>query len=107
MLFWQSSLSLHMEHQVSATDEFNDKEQPGRGLEAGMKSDQKGMVGGRFENVFFCLNPINVLKKVILMESLFDKAPPFCGEKVLGYVFAKNQRNDGPFETSCCGKRLS
>ena len=62
MFFRQSSLSLHMEHQVSATYEFNDEEQPGRSLEAGMKTDQKGMVGGRFEYVFFRLHPINVLK---------------------------------------------
>lgn len=96
MLFWQSSLSLHMEHQISATDEFNDKEQSGRGLEAGVKADQKGMVGGRFENVLFRLHPINVLKNE--MDCNIEYIPfwirryLFCGEKSIRLCFCKESK---------------
>lgn len=62
VFFWQPSLSLHMEHQISSSNELDDKEQSWGRLEARMESNQEGMIGGRFEHVFFRLNPIDVLQ---------------------------------------------
>lgn len=62
VLFGKASLTLHVEHEVAAADELDDKEQPGRRLEAGVEPHQERMVRGRFEDVLLRLNPVNVLQ---------------------------------------------
>ena len=57
----QSSLSLHMKHKIATTHKFDDEKKPRGRLEARMEADQKRMIGGRFENVFFRLHPIYIL----------------------------------------------
>lgn len=65
VFFMESSLALHMKHQVSSTDEFNYKKETTWSLEAGMKSDEEGMVRRSFKHMLFCLYPINILKRKI------------------------------------------
>merc|ERR1719270_1349493 len=60
VLLWQSSLTLHVEHQVSSADKLNHKEQPAWSLEAGMKTRQEGMIGRCFKHMFLCLHPVDV-----------------------------------------------
>ena len=50
-----------MEHQISASHKLDDKEESAGSLEAGMKTDKEGMVARRLEDVFLCLDPVNVL----------------------------------------------
>ena len=60
MFFWQLSLLLHVEHQIPAIDVLDDEEESRGALEAGMEADKEGMVRGGFEDVLFCLHPVDV-----------------------------------------------
>lgn len=44
MLFWKPALPLHMEHEISSSNKFNDKEESAWRLEARMQPHQKGVV---------------------------------------------------------------
>jgi len=61
MLLMESPLSLHMEHEVSSTDEFNYKEKSTRRLETGMEAHEERMVRRRFKDMLLRLYPINIL----------------------------------------------
>ena len=52
---------LHVEHQISSSDELDDKEESAWSLEAGMETHQERVVGGCLEHVLLCLDPVNVL----------------------------------------------
>ena len=60
MLLWQSALPLHVEHQVPSPHELNDKEQPGRRLEARVQTHEERVVGSSLEHMLLCLDPVYV-----------------------------------------------
>ena len=62
--------ALHMEHQVTTSDEFDNEEQARFVLEAGVQAHEERIVRGRLEDMFLGLNPINVL--VIVNERFLD-----------------------------------
>lgn len=83
MFFGYLLLPLHVEHQIAAGDELDDEEQMGIGLkgrgesigilellklgsnlEAGVQSDQEGVVGGGLEDGLFRLDTVDVLNGV-------------------------------------------
>lgn len=66
----QSSLPLHVEHEITTTNELNDKEEPGRCLETRVQSHEEGVIRGGFKDVLFRLNPVDVL--VIGDQSFLD-----------------------------------
>ena len=63
MLLWKSSLTLHVEHEVSAADELDDEEEARGRLEAGVEAHQERVVRRSLEHVFLGLNPVNILRK--------------------------------------------
>ena len=44
MFLWQPALPLHVEHEISSSNKFNDKEKSAWRLEARMQSDQERVV---------------------------------------------------------------
>lgn len=44
MFFWKPTLPLHMEHEISSSNKFNDKEESAWRLEARMQPHQEGVV---------------------------------------------------------------
>ena len=70
VFFWQFSLFLHVEHQISTVDVLDDEKQARRAWEAGMKSDKERMIRGCFENMLFSLNPVDVF--FVANELFFD-----------------------------------
>lgn len=70
MLLGQSTLTLHVVHQITATYELDDKEQTTRRLEARVQADQERVVRGDLEDVLFGLHPVDVL--VVAHQRLLD-----------------------------------
>ena len=61
-VFLQSSLTLHVEHEVPSSHEFDDEEEAGRSLEARVKTHEERMVRGGLEDVLLGLHPVYVLR---------------------------------------------
>lgn len=70
MIFGKTALSLHVEHEIATTHEFDYEEQTRWRLEAGVQAHQKRMIWGRLKHVFLCLHPIDVL--IVCHQGLLD-----------------------------------
>ena len=81
MLFWKSPLALHMEHQISATNKLNDKEQPRGRLEARVQTHQEWVVRSCLKDMLFGLDPVDVL---VIGDQLF--LDHFHGINALGLL---------------------
>ena len=63
-------MPLHVIHEITASDEFDDEEQARWCLKAGVQTDKERMIRGLFEDVFFTLNPVDIL--VVVDDRFLD-----------------------------------
>lgn len=61
MLFRQSSLSLHVKHEITPANKFDDEKESRGCLKAGVEANQERMIGGCLEHMLLCLHPVDIL----------------------------------------------